>query len=149
MSICMEVKVGMRNRVLVDADAVVSLVIKSDNGHDWAVRESKKLLKNKDMLLYLTNFAYGEIITVISMKMDLKVAVKVARQIVKDDYVLIDVDEKLRQKGLEWFAKQTNKNSRFTDCVNMAVMEKYGIERVFSRDVHYKKNGFVRLGLDG
>ena len=136
----------MPEKILIDSDIFVALANREDSGHMWSKKMMKKM--GDDFFIYLTNFSYGEILTVASQKLGHDVALVLAKQIEKGNFVMIDVDEKLRKKGLEWFAKQTSKNSRFTDCVNMAVMEKYGIKRVFSRDGHYKKNGFVRLGLD-
>lgn len=137
----------MLDKILIDSDIFVALANKDDSGHAWSKKMMRKI-GGGNFLVYLTSFSYGEVLTVVSQKLGHKASLLVADEIEKGDFVLLDVDEKLRKEGLKWFAKQTSKNSRFTDCVNMAVMEKYGIKRVFSRDVHYKKNGFFRLGLE-
>lgn len=148
MNIYMEVKVSMQiNKTLIDADAIVSLRNSEDNGNNWA-REISRFLDENQYRVYLTGFVYGEVLTVLSMQVGLENAIGIESFICDYGIIMIDVDEVLRKEGLKWFSKQTSKNSRFTDCVNMAVMEKYGIKYVFSRDAHYKKNGFVRLGID-
>ena len=145
----MEARVSMPvKKILVDADALVSLVNKNDSGHDWAVKTSKKVKENEAMV-YLTSYAYGEALTVVSMQMSLDLAVRVGKKIdSSSEYVLVDVDRDLRKKGLAWFSKQSSKNARFTDCVNMALMAELQIEEIFSRDEHYRKNGFIRMGVD-
>ena len=134
-------------KFLIDADAIVSLKNPDDSGYEWALNTLKKI-RHVESIVYLSSFAYGEALTVISMQMGLRMALTVDDLIQESEFVMIDVNETFRRQGLKWFAKQTSKNSRFTDCVNMAVMEKYGVSKVFSRDEHYKKNGFVRLGID-
>jgi predicted nucleic acid-binding protein len=140
-------RVNMLEKILIDSDIFVALANKKDNGHGWSKKMMNKIGAG-NFLLYLTSFSYGEVLTVASQKLCHDAFLLLADKIEKGNFVMIDVDEKLRLEGLKWFAKQKSKNSRFTDCVNMAVMEKYGIRRVFSRDKHYKKNGFLRLGLD-
>jgi predicted nucleic acid-binding protein len=137
-----------RSKILIDTDAFVSLASASDSGHGWAERVRGKLMQG-EYLFFLTNFSYGEALTVISQRVGHKIAVRVAEEIDGGEYVLVEVDKKLRMKGLQWFGQQTSKNVSFTDCINMALMKQLKINQVFSRDVHYKKNGFLRLGLDG
>lgn len=134
-------------RVLVDADALVALNDKNDSGYGWSV-ETSRGLSERNTELFLSSYSYGEAVTVLSMRVGLEKTVRFAEIIEKSDYVLVEVDKLLRFKGLEWFKKQTSKNARFTDCVNMALMRDLGIEWVFSRDKHYKQNGFKRLGID-
>lgn len=134
-------------KILVDADALVALINARDSGHRWA-KKIEQSLEGSSCLGYLTSFAYGETLTVTSMRMGLSKALKAAEEIEKGPLVIIEVGKKLRQKGLQWFARQTTKNARFTDCINMALMEELGIKNVFSRDLHYRKNGFKRLGID-
>lgn len=52
----------------------------------------------------------------------------------------------LRDNALEIFKKQTSKNARFTDAVNMAIMESEGIDFIFSFDRDYLKNKFKLFG---
>ena len=64
---------------------------------------------------------------------------------------LIPITKKLlniRKKALDIFKKQTSKNSRFTDCINMAIMKEKGLDTIFSFDEQYKKNKFKRFGID-
>ncbi len=137
----------MQSRYLIDADAIVALVIPDDSGYEWAGKVMKTMRKGQ--VFYLSSYAYGEALTVVSMRGGLKKAIETARMIEEmKEIVIVDVEKKLREDGLEWFSKQTSKNSRFTDCVNMALMEKLGIKEIFSRDKHYKQNGFVCLGID-
>lgn len=135
------------NKILIDTDALVALASSSDSGHDWAQNVRKKIWGWK-CVIYLSSFSFGEVVTVSSQKLGLKVAWELAEKMNTGGYVIVEVDKELRSRGLEWFKKQTTKNARFTDCVNMALMEEVDIKWVFSRDELYRKNGFMRLGLD-
>lgn len=141
-------RVDMQNIILIDADALISMAVENDNGHEWAKKIVGKL-KNSWASLYLSSYAYGEVLTVVSMRIGLAEALRLEKVIKKmSKLVIVDVDSELRESGLVWFSRQTSKNSRFTNCVNMALMEKLGIREIFSRDKHYKQNGFLRLGMD-
>lgn len=52
-----------------------------------------------------------------------------------------------RQEGasIELFNKISSKNTRFTDCLNMAIMKELKINTIFSFDKHYKQAGFKLL----
>ena len=134
-------------RLLIDADALVSHANSRDSGYKWAKKWSQLLLETS-CLVYLSNFAFGEALTVISMRLGIEQAMMVAESMRQSDMIIVDIGKRQRKRALTWFAKQNTKNARFTDCVNMALMEELGIEYVFSRDRHYKKNGFRRLGID-
>lgn len=134
-------------KILLDADALVALVNKNDSGFLWAKKTSQKITA-KNYFVYLSNFAYGEALTVISMQLGLKKAMEVAEAIENSNFIIIDIEKSQREKALKKFAKQTTKNTRFTDCINMVLMEELSIKQIFSRDKHYKKSGFIRLGLD-
>lgn len=50
------------------------------------------------------------------------------------------VDEKIEEYALEIFAQQTSKNTSLVDCTNMAIIQRDGIDRIFSFDHIYGKN---------
>ncbi len=134
-------------KILIDADAFVALVIPSDSNH-----EKGKLYRDKISLkgirLIVSDPAFGEAVTVISQKDSLKTATNFAEEILGSEIEIVEVDSKLRRQALDIFKKQTSKNSRFTDCVNMAIMKNDDIDTIFSFDVQYKKNKFKRFGID-
>lgn len=131
--------------ILIDADIFVSLTVLDDANHR-RVSDLYKQIKNKYSLLAIS-FAFGESLTVISSLTSIKIACRFA-DLIHREVMIIDVGLELREKGLEVFRRQSSKNTRFTDCVNMALLKDLGQDKIFSFDEHYKKNGFKRLGID-
>ena len=132
------------DKILIDADAFVSLSNPNDSGYHWAKKVLRDLSQIKP-LIYLTSYSYGEAVTVVSQMGGHDLAIALIKSIDESDYIIVDINKEIRELGLLWFNKQTTKNARFTDCVNMAFMEQNKISHVFSRDKHYKKNGFILL----
>lgn len=143
------VKVNMpsANKLLVDADAFVGIYTEEDTNYTKAIEFSSKIDK-KGIQLITSDPALGEAITVISQKVGLPKAVEFAENILAGPIEIIEVDAKLRRVALEIFKKQTSKNSRFTDCINMAIMKEKGIDTIFSFDKQYKVNKLKRFGID-
>lgn len=133
--------------LLVDADAFVALVDPFDSSHKKAV-EYKEEIKLQRLVLITSDPAFGEAITVLSQNTSLQTAIQFADEILKSETEIIEVDSVLRKEALGIFKKQTSKNSRFTDCMNMAIMKKMGLNTIFSFDIQYKRNKFKRFGID-
>lgn len=134
-------------KLLVDADAFVAIVIRKDSNYQKAKLSWGKISK-QNLQLMVSDPAFGEAVTVISQKESLKVAIKFAEETLSSSIEIIEVDSSLRRQALDIFKKQTSKNSRFTDCINMAIMKQKGLDTIFSFDEQYKKNKFKRFGID-
>lgn len=135
------------NKLLVDADAFIALNDGTDANHSQALI-LWKVVSSKDFQLVTSDPALGEAITVISQNTKLKIAIDFAEATLATNIEIVEVDAKLRKQALNIFKKQTSKNSRFTDCVNMAIMRQEKFDTIFSFDEYYKKNGFKRFGID-
>ncbi len=137
----------MEKELFVDADAFVALVDSKDSNHELAVAVSSSV--SKFALGSVTSDpALGEAITVISQNVGHQIAVNFGQEVLSSRLEIVEVDTKIRNKAFEIFKDQRSKNSRFTDAVNMAIMEQRGLKEIFSFDEDYKKSGFVRLGKD-
>lgn len=134
-------------KILIDADAFVAAVDTKDPNHQKA-KEFSKQINGLGTLLITSDPAFGEAITVISQNVSLEAAVIFAERTLRSPLEIIEVDASLRRHALDIFKKQTSKNSRFTDCINMAIMEEKKLNTFFSFDVQYKKNKFKRFGID-
>lgn len=133
--------------LLVDADAFVALSDPIDSNYKKAVEYKNKINEQKFSLI-TSDPAFGETVTVLSQNTGLQTAIYFAEEVLKGDIEIIEVDANLRRKALDIFKKQTSKNSRFTDCINMAILKERGLDTIFSFDVQYKKNQFKRFGID-
>lgn len=131
-------------KIFIDADAYVAIANSQDANHKLAIIIAKILAK-KNIAIFTSNFAFGEAVTVVSQKVALETASRMGYDIPKG-VTIIDVNSLQREKALERFSQQTSKNTRFTDMVNMVLMDELGITTVFSFDKHYRKNGYKLLG---
>lgn len=126
--------------VFIDSSALISLWDKDDSNHLLATRKSQELQKIK-ATVFISNIVAGEVLTVLSMKLGIKLANQCGEMLQKLNIIFID--EKLHQKALESFKKRTSKNLSFFDCTSFAIIKKFNIDQVFSFDRDFKK-----LGLD-
>ncbi len=136
-----------QTKLLVDADAFVAINATQDPNHAKALMLSSLAHKMKISLL-TSDPAFGEAITVTSQKVGLNKAIEFAEEILSSSIEIIEVDASLRREALEIFKKQKSKNSRFTDCVNMAILKEKDLDTIFSFDNQYKVNRFKRFGID-
>ena len=135
------------NDLLVDADAFVALNYNADSNHEIAAKLSSSIV-SQNISLFTSEPAFGEAVTVISQKAGLTKAIEFAEEILASPIEIIEVDSHLRREALEIFKKQKSKNSRFTDCINMAILKEKGTNTIFSFDRDYKVNKFKRFGID-
>lgn len=129
--------------ILVDADALVALVKTNEPNHKKALAMSEALQK-KGCTWYVSPFTIGEVVTVVSYKVNQTTAKKVLKELKKQNLnVMILKDEQLHLAD-NWFLKQNKKGTSYFDCYNMALLERYGkqLNAIFSFDSVYKKNGF-------
>lgn len=130
----------------VDSDVFVSLANKTDANHKWAT-EVSQVLAHRNIPFITSSYVFGEVVTVISQQLGHKTAMASGATIIQS-IPIVDPDEDVRLRAFELFGKQTSKNVRFTDCINMTLMKDLDIKEIFSYDKHYKKNGFLRVGVD-
>lgn len=131
-------------KIFVDADAFVAAANKKDPNHKKALRLGKILAQAKVVKL-TSDFAFGEAVTVVSQKVGHIQAVRMGYDIQNGGATIVDSTQVHREKALEKFSKQTTKNARFTDMVNMVLMDELKIDTIFSFDEHYPKNGYKLL----
>lgn len=134
-------------KLLVDADAFVAINDSKDPSFIKG-KEFSAIIAEENYELVISDPAFGEAITVISQNVGLQAAIDFAEKTLDSSIEIIEVDPQLRSMALDIFKKQISKNSRFTDCINMAIMKEKKLDTIFSFDVQYKKNKFKRFGID-
>lgn len=137
---------GKRGRLFVDADVFVSLSNKEDRNYKKALKLSK-LVKDWKTEVLTSSFAIGEAITVISQKVGLDKAVAFGINAYKGELIILDASRLQQLQALKRFSQQRSKNVRFTDFVNMVLMDELKVETIFSFDRHYKKEGYKLLSV--
>lgn len=135
-----------RDRIFIDADAFVSLLDKKDPNHKKA-QKINDYIEELNHTLFTSNFAIGEVITVVSQNVGHRLAVAFGKKLFAEEIFIIDVSRQHSIEALKRFAQQKSKNARFTDFINMVLMDELKIDTIFSFDKHYQKAGYRRLGI--
>lgn len=133
-------------KVFIDADALVALARAKDKNHQRARKIYEKIKKEK-ISFFSSNTSLYEAVTVISQRISHQAAKKFILK-AREAINFVFIDTAIERKGLTIFNKQTSKNVSFFDCLNMAILKDLGINQIFSFDEDYKKNGFLRTGID-
>ena len=137
-------KTDLTRDVLVDADALVALAKIDDSNHKKSVDLSNKL-QSAGVNYCFSPFTVAEAATVLSYKTTHQSAKEFLKQIRGLDVPVIELPEKYKELPDDWFLKQNKKGTSYFDCYNMALLERYKLEAIFSFDSIYKRNGFTLL----
>ena len=137
----------MISSIVADSSALVSLALSTDSNHKQAVLLARQIEKNNKTLI-LPGEIFAEIINILGKKVSKEIAVFTANKILKSDlFQIIESSNAQRLSALEKFQKQPRSVS-FTDCVVMASADHFDTKDIFGFDEIFKKNGYVRLGID-
>lgn len=131
----------MLKTILVDSDALFALNSKDDANFEKA-RQISRSLNKKGFEFTISNFVLAETVTLLSYRVSHRKAAGFLQKLIKDQFPFIRVDKELENLAYQIFKKQTSKNVSVVDCANMAILEKYGWDTIFSFDGVYEKNGF-------
>ena len=104
-------------------------------------------MQKKGCIWYISPFTIGEVVTVVSHKINQAVAKEVLRELRKRTLNELTLKDEHLHLVDEWFSKQSKKGTSYFDCYNMALLERYKnqIDAIFSFDEVYKRNGFKIL----
>lgn len=134
------------NNIFIDADGMVANFDHLDSHHAKAIILSSYVRKT-NIPLVTSNLAVGEAITVISQEAGLQKAISSGKELYYGNILIIDADRDQQLKALERFSHSTSKNVRFTDFVNMVIMDALHIDTIFSFDKHYLQAGYKLLSV--
>jgi predicted nucleic acid-binding protein len=91
-------------------------------------------------------YVFAESVSIISMHRGRSQALRFVDKVqeAESPYVVRRADETIDATALEFFKKQTSRNTSFVDCANVAFLQKFHMAAIFSFDRVYKTNGFLR-----
>jgi predicted nucleic acid-binding protein len=134
----------MSHVVIADTSALFSLASETDTNHALSVAEGEKLFKTDGSVIIPTD-VFTETINIMGKKADHTSALRTAHILLNEPaYVIVDTDEPTRQLALEKFQKQ-NEDVSFTDCMVMAVADKFKTKAIFGLDKVFRDNGYTAL----
>lgn len=122
------------NKIFCDTNFFVALYNAADTLNPKAIEISKSLTKN-NFELYISNYIFLEVVTVLSQRISKKVAIKIGQHLLADGFIkTIHIDEKLNHSSWQIFTALKNKNISFVDCSTLSVMNFLGIKKLLSFD---------------
>lgn len=136
-----------KNNIFIDTDAFVALTDKNDPNHEKA-RKINVYLEETKASVYTSNFVFGEAVTVISQNVNHDMASVFGNKIAQSEINIIDANRQHSRNAFDRFTSAQSKNVRFTDYINMVLMDELNIKHIFSFDKHYKQEGYFRLLID-
>jgi len=140
----------MTQVIIADSSALVSLISQTDDNHPKA-QQTLKILQdaNTDIsAVIIPSDVFSETLNVVGKKAGHAYALRGAKiMLTHPAFTLVASDQKVREQALALFAHQPESVS-FTDCMVMAIADRYQSKKIFGFDESFKKSGYLRIGVD-
>lgn len=131
--------------IFVDSDAYIALHVEKDVHHVKSVKLMERL-ENSNEQLVTSWQVIDEVATKLSYFTTKNNAVGFLRSVLGKGTRIEYIDSAIATDVVALFIRQTSKRVSLTDCANMAIARKLGIEVFLSFDDHYPQNGFRLFG---
>ncbi len=137
----------MNKAVIADTSGLISLTSKDDKNHKIALGIGRGLLKIEGSV-YIATEIFAEMMNVLGKKVSHNAGMKAALKIEQSPFFLIvDTTHEIRKIALRKF-KKVPESVSFTDCLVMAFADYFETKEIFGFDEAFRKNGYLRLGID-
>ena len=137
----------MNTPLIIDTSAFISLGSITDSNYKKAQFISSRI-KKENRKIIVPGDIFTETMNVIGRQIGHKGAIIQAKNIFLDRSLSIaEMTSQIRQRALDKFKKQSESVS-FTDCIVMAFADEYGTKEIFGFDEAFRKNGYIRMGID-
>lgn len=118
----------------VDSNYFVGLFNAEDPLFETANRISKELA-HKNTPLFISNFIFLEITTIVSMRASREIAIETGKYLLSSSQIhVIHIDEQLQHDSWQIFQETQSKNISFVDCSIIASMKSEGINKLLTFD---------------
>lgn len=135
-------------KFFIDTDVLVALNDSSDSQYKKALDLLEKI-SELGLSSYISTNVLLETLTIISQRIGKKQSLNLLDELRSGKYTIIHPDEKIVLQAEEIFRSVISKNISYSDCLSFAIMKTYNIKWVFSFDIHFKKQAFKRIGIEG
>lgn len=137
----------MKQVIVADSSGLFSLLVGSDANHKKALKINDQHLKTEGIVIVPSEIL-SELINVVGKKFDHIKAIVVASDILKSKVFNVEnTSDLIRDTALKKYRYQP-KSVSFTDCLVMAFADFYETKEIFGFDEAFRKNGYLRLGID-
>lgn len=132
----------MAKMVVVDADALIALILEKDPHHQKALEINKRLI-SEGIEVFFPMTVFPEAITTLRrvFSQDEKANLLV-KQLQQGNFPIIWINDGIFQNACQKFNNTKSKQNTFFDCLVVACAEEVGAEEIFSFDKWYQKLGF-------
>jgi len=124
--------------VLIDTGIFIAFHNTKDENHKRANELIREIIEGKHGIAYTTDYIFDEAVTTALMRTGKQdIAVELGENIlgVKVKFVnMIQIDHTSFSFGWKLFNKYINKKLSFTDCVSIAVIKNYELNKIISFD---------------
>ncbi|MBI2617793.1 PIN domain-containing protein [Candidatus Gottesmanbacteria bacterium] len=134
--------------LFIDTSALIALHYSQDSSHAKALHILESISQRRCSFYTAVNVLI-ESLTIISQRVNKHYAVELLDELRSGKYTIVHPSENLISEAETIFRSIRSKNISYSDCISFAVMRMYNIGWVFSFDIHFKKQGFKRIGIDG
>lgn len=133
--------------IFVDTGAFLARYLERDQHHSQAIAVWKRIEDDKEWFC-TSNFIIDELATLLARRSNYWFAVQKIRGIYDSDLInILRPDEAEERIAVTFFAKYSDQEVSFTDCISFAIMKTRGIKSAFSFDRHFDLPGFTRFPL--
>lgn len=126
----------------VDTSALYAFINAKDPDH-WRI---ERFLSNFKGGIYITNYIFDEIVTLVNARVGHEKAVYVGNILQRSPQVekvwITPSDEK---QAWELFVSRKDKSYSFTDCTSFVVMKRLKVTKCLALDGHFKQEGFEEI----
>lgn len=129
--------------IIVDADAIISLVTADDENHPKTKRIMQHLATIEAYILFPTT-AICEAVTVLKRKLNKpEDAASVVKKFQSGNFPIQAVDQEIFDLAADLFNPHGSKQNTLFDAVIAAIAKKYNADAIFSFDKWYKTQGLT------
>lgn len=123
--------------LMLDTSFIISYFNTRDQNHSLAAKIAKTITAQK-MELYVTDYVFGEIVTISFLKLkNLKKALDIGKQIL-DSCNIVNTNKDIFADAWEIFSEQKSRLS-FVDCTTIAAMSDLKIQKIATFDHDFLK----------
>ena len=128
-------------RTFVDTSAFLAVLDADDAQHPRASRVWRDLVGGEDTL-QTTSYVLVETFALVQARLGLQ-----ATRLLHDDVVPVLrvtwIDEELHRAAMTALLTAQRRDLSLVDCVSFAAMRRFGAERAFAFDRHFRQQGFA------
>lgn len=131
-------------KVFIDTSAFCALTISKDQNNPKAKSIHTKL-REKNALIYTSDYVLDETYTLLKMRGSHTTAVKFMGEMDKSRINVLRITEDIEAAAKAIFKKFEDKRLSFTDCISFALINHHGIDTVFAFDEHFRYHPYPHL----